>query len=217
MARIAKVAVVVGLCASPLVIHLAFWLGWPPAVPALVVGAQLAVLCAALLARSSLPGKRVFALVIAGGLIALAWRFGSEGLTASSGIPHAAVHAALLAVFSGSLRRGQEPIVTGVIRRIRGPIPNELVRYGRQVTIAWCVYFAAQLVLSLVLFSAASLGAWSFFINVLNMPLLLLMFVAEYTYRSFRFRHLPRSRIVDMIAAIANWRAPIVSSGGKAL
>jgi uncharacterized membrane protein len=45
-----------------------------------------------------------------------------------------------------------------------------------------------QVAVSLGLYIFASLQAWSMYINVLNVPMIILMFVCEYTYRILRYR-----------------------------
>jgi uncharacterized membrane protein len=75
--------------------------------------------------------------------------------------------------------------------------------HTRRVTLAWCCFFAAQLIGSLVLYLFAPLAVWSFFINVLNLPLIVLMFVLEGTYRYFRFRDLPLDRLSDLRRIVA--------------
>ena len=61
---------------------------------------------------------------------------------------------------------------------------------------AWCLFFAAQVLISALLFTAASLDTWSLFVNVLNLPLVALMFAAEYLYRVTRYRHFPHASIM---------------------
>ena len=217
MARIGKALVLAGLLASPGIVHLALWLGWPPAVAAVAVGVQLAALAAALLARAQVRHRGAVALSAAALLMVLAWHFGAHGLAVSSGVPHAIMHTVLLALFGASLWPGREPLVTRVIAHIRGPLPDELIRYGRHVTIAWCCYFAAQLAVSATLLLTAPLTVWSFFINVLNLPLLFAMFAAEYAYRRVRFRHLPKSRLKDMIKVLARGGIVLPRSRGGAM
>ena len=45
--------------------------------------------------------------------------------------------------------------------------------------------------------------AWSFFINVLNLPLLILMFVVEKAYRNWRYPDHPRTTIMQAIEVYA--------------
>jgi len=124
-------------------------------------------------------------------------------LSLMPGIPHALTYAALLAGFGGSLLPGHVPILTRVVVSVRGPLPEALMIHTRRVTAAWCCFFAAQLVISLILYLWAPLEIWSFFINVLNLPLVLLMFIAEYSYRVLRFRDYPHDSLLDMMRIVA--------------
>jgi uncharacterized membrane protein len=62
------------------------------------------------------------------------------------------------------------------------PTPRNL-RYTRQVTWAWTIYFLATVALSTLLFFFGSGEAWSIFANVLGMPLTVAMFVIEFAIR----------------------------------
>ena len=126
------------------------------------------------------------------------------GRAAAYGVPHAVIYWSLLWLFGQTLWRGKEPLVTRLARSVHGTLPPELAAYTRRVTYAWCVFFAAQLVISALLFKFASLDNWSLFINVLNFPLLALMFIGEYGYRVIRHRDFPRASFFDGIRAFAN-------------
>ena len=126
------------------------------------------------------------------------------GLAAAYGIPHAAIYLSLLWLFGHTLWHGKEPLVTRLARRVHGTLPAELVAYTRRVTYAWCVFFAAQMIISVLLFNFASLDNWSLFINVLNFPLLALMFIGEYVYRVIRHRDFPPASVLDEIRAFSN-------------
>ena len=62
-------------------------------------------------------------------------------------------------------------------------LPNEIAAYTVKVTWVWTIYFAATIVISLLLYFFAPLTVWSFFANVLGIPLAMLLFVGEYFYR----------------------------------
>jgi uncharacterized membrane protein len=136
--------------------------------------------------------------------LALVWGLKSGlGLAAIPGIPHALAYSALLVGFGVSLRPGREAILTRVVAAVRGPLPPEIVIHTRRVTWAWCCFFAAQLVASATLFFLAPVEVWSFFINVLNLPLVLLMFGLECGYRHFRYRDFPPDSLSDILRAVA--------------
>lgn len=125
------------------------------------------------------------------------------GLAAAYGIPHAAIYLSLLWLFGHTLWQGKEPLVTRLARRVHGTLPPELAAYTRRVTWAWCVFFGAQIAVSILLFRFASLNVWSLFINVLNIPLVALMFIGEYVYRVIRHREFPRASLTDGIRAFS--------------
>lgn len=120
------------------------------------------------------------------------------GVIAASGVPYAVIYLGLLAGFGATLRPGRDALITALARRMYGAIPAEMVVYTRRVTWAWCGFFAAQLLTSLALFLFAPLAVWSFFVNVLNLPLIALMFVAEHLCRPFLLRDAPRHSLAEM-------------------
>jgi uncharacterized membrane protein len=126
------------------------------------------------------------------------------GLAAAYGIPHAAIYLFLLWLFGHTLWHGKEPLVTRLARRVHGTLPPEMSAYTRRVTVAWCVFFAMQMIISALLFEFASLNVWSLFINILNFPLLALMFICEYVYRVIRHREFPHASFFDGIRAFSN-------------
>ncbi len=91
------------------------------------------------------------------------------------------------------------PLISQISRHINGELKPEVVDYTRHVTIAWCIFFGLQVVTSLLLYAFAPIAAWSFFINVMNLPLLILMFVGEKTYRTLRFPNHPKTSILKAI------------------
>lgn len=124
---------------------------------------------------------------------------GRIGLLAVNGVSHATLNLFLLWLFGRTLLTGREPLISQISRRINGELRAEVASYTRHVTVAWCVFFALQVVVSLLLYAFAPLAAWSLFINILNLPLLILMFVVEKTYRSVRFPHHPQTSILKAI------------------
>lgn len=124
---------------------------------------------------------------------------GRIGLLAVNGLSHATVNLFLLWLFGRTLLRGREPLIAQISRKLNGHLDPEVVDYTRHVTIAWVIFPVSQIVISLALYIFVSLEAWSLFINVLNLPLLVLMFVGEKTYRNLRFPNHPRTTILQAI------------------
>jgi uncharacterized membrane protein len=155
-------------------------------------------------------------LVIAAALI---WaleqaRAGMWGLAFLYGAPHAAAYLVLLWVFGRTLRRGRDPLISQVARRVHGALAPEMEAYTRGVTVAWCLFFAGQVAVSVLLLALAPLEAWSLFVNLLNLPLLGLMFASEYLYRITRHPDHPRTTLPGMLRALARDAYPRI--GGKA-
>ena len=104
------------------------------------------------------------------------------------GMPHLATNSFLMWFFARTLKNHREPLVTMLARRVHGSLTPDIEIYTRHVTIAWSVFFALQIAVSICLFFFASMETWSTFINILGTPLIVLMFLCEYTYRVLRYR-----------------------------
>jgi uncharacterized membrane protein len=113
---------------------------------------------------------------------------GGNALPAMNALTHGAINICMLWLFGRSLAAGREPLVTRFARRIHGKLPPEIEAYTRHVTVAWGVFFVTQILASAALWVLAPIQTWSFFINVLSLPLVALMFAVEYVYRVCRFR-----------------------------
>lgn len=136
-----------------------------------------------------------------GGAIYLLESQNQFGLVVMYGVPHATAYLFLLWFFGHTLVRGREPLITRLARRVHGALPQYMETYTRRVTLAWCVFFAAQVAVSVLLFLFATLNTWSLFVNLLNFPLLALMFAGEYLYRIIRYRDYPHASIPMAIQA----------------
>ena len=145
------------------------------------------------------PRFRWIALAGAIALFGLSWRSARDGLLAASAISHAAIYVGLLTLFGRTLLAGREPLITWIARRIRGSLTDEMLVYTRRVTIAWCLFFAGQLAMSALLFAFAPPAVWSFFINVLDLPLVAAMFLTEYAYRLRKFWNYSHGSIADVV------------------
>lgn len=124
---------------------------------------------------------------------------GRVGLLAVNGLSHATLNLSLLGLFGRTLLRDREPLISQIARHITGPLQPEIVVYTRHVTIAWCAFFLSQVLISLSLYLFAPLAAWSLFINVLDVPLLVIMFVGEHSYRTARFPDHRKTSILEAI------------------
>ena len=101
--------------------------------------------------------------------------------------------------FGRSLFNGRTPLCTQFADRIHGPLTELEVRYTRAVTWAWVLFFIGNLIVTFLLFAFASLRTWSFFVNFISLPLVLLMFVVEFAVRR---RVLPQVQRHGLIATL---------------
>ena len=131
----------------------------------------------------------------------------SPAALAVSGLTHAAAYLIMLWYFARTLRDGKEPLITRVARSVHGSLSPEITAFTRRVTVAWCAFFSAQILVSTLLLVFAPLEIWSLFVNLLNLPLLVLMFVAGHLYRALRF---PGYRV--SIAGVLRAFAEVTSS-----
>lgn len=111
----------------------------------------------------------------------------------------------LFVTFGRTLLVGCKPLCVGFAEAINGgPLPPSHRRYAKQVTVAWVIFFATMALISSVLFFWASLTIWSFFVNFLTLPLVALMFIAEYLVRRYMLPDAPATHILDAVKAYRN-------------
>lgn len=111
----------------------------------------------------------------------------------------------LLITFARTLLAGRKPLCVGFAEIMNGgPLPAEHERYTYHVTIAWVIFFGMMIAISTVLFFFAPLATWSFFVNFLTLPLVALMFIAEYLVRRSVLTDLPTGNVLDAVRAYIN-------------
>lgn len=205
---------VLALLAPSLAVHLALVMHRGMALAGVLIAVQAALVT--WIAAWKVTGRalRVGACGAVFLFVLLLSRFADGGPVVAFAVPHAMAYAALLAVFLASLAPGREAVATMLARGARGHLPAEIVRYTRRVTWAWCWFFAAQLVVSVLLLRFAPLDVWSWFINLCNLPLVGVMFGAEYAYRRWRYAARPPERLVDMLHAFRQIRTAPMSDDG---
>lgn len=124
------------------------------------------------------------------------------GMIAADGMWHASMNLFMLWFFGRTLAQGRVPLISQVARYLEGGVLSpELALYTRNVTLAWTVFFSAQLLGSALLYSFAPLPVWSLFINVLNTPLIVAMFAGEYAIRAWRHPGHARNSVARVVEA----------------
>lgn len=174
-------------------------------------GADFAALAAVLpvvLAGVVLFWPRLVALWRAAGLLAVAallvalWPLLKSNAVLLYYMEHVGGLLVLAALFGRTLAGPGDALITSMARAIYGGTLSERKRrYTRQATLAWTIFFLANIVLSTALFLLAPVRIWSFYAHLLMGPLVALMFLGEHLVR---LRVLPpeeRPSLADVVRA----------------
>ena len=125
-------------------------------------------------------------------------------------LQHAGIHFALGFVFATTLRHGGTPLISAFALRVHRTVTPELLRYTRQVTWAWSLYFAAMVALSLALFVAAPWWWWSVFANLVTPLAAISLFVGEFL---LRYRLHPEFERITLAQALQAYRdTPLIEA-----
>lgn len=119
-------------------------------------------------------------------------------------LQHVAMQLVLLMTFGRTLIGGRQALCTRFAAALHGPLTPQHALYSRQVTVAWVLFFAAMALASTLLFFLAPLVVWSVFANFLTLPLVALMFVAEYLVRRAVLPDIEPAHILDALRAYRN-------------
>lgn len=112
-----------------------------------------------------------------------------------------------LMTFARTLIAGRQPLCTRLAEAVHAPLTPQQEIYTRQVTVAWTWFFAAMASVSTLLFFLAPLTTWSVFDNFLTLPLVALMFIAEYWVRRWVLPDTQHAHILDAVRAFRNTSA----------
>ena len=110
----------------------------------------------------------------------------------------------LFMTFARTLFAGRQPLCTRFAEAVHAPLTPQHAIYTRQVTVAWTLFFAAMASASTLLFIFAPLSTWSVFTNFLTLPLVALMFIAEYWVRRWVLPDMQHAHILDAVRAYRN-------------
>jgi uncharacterized membrane protein len=180
--------------------------------PVVASAPLIALICWILLRlRGALRIALVAGLIV---LFACLWtRHRVPDLTLLYPVPHLLIYGFLTGMFGRTLLPGREPIITRVARLVHGPLPSDIEAYTRRVTWVWFLFFVIMAATSVLLFSFASLRVWSLFAHVLNLPLILSMFVAEYVYRLWRYPTFSHVSLLHSVRAFKRFGRAAATDG----
>jgi uncharacterized membrane protein len=160
-----------------------------------------------LLRRSARPFAALALALIAAGLVYACWPLLEQNFSKLSLIEECGLYGVLALGFGRSLRASETPYCTRLADSMRGPLTPLEIRYTRQVTLAWALFFAAITLTMAVLFVAAPLKIWSVFVNFCALPLVAAMFIGEHAVRRRVLPHADGAAILATVRAfLANPR-----------
>lgn len=116
-------------------------------------------------------------------------------------LEHAGSYGLLCASFGLTLRHGETPMISRFASLLHGGLSPALRAYTRSATWAWTLYFGGIAGMSLLLFWLAPVSIWSAFAYLLGIPLLVLMFAAEYAARCYCLPAADRAGPLEAIRA----------------
>ena len=202
-----RIAVLVAAAVSPVASHVALLTGRGVGV-AVWLGVLQAVAVGIVIAGIGGAGRHRRLAVLASAFMLAVLAFGlmrspALGLRLAAGSSHALLYSALFVVFAATLLPGRTDVVTRVAQRLNPNFHAGMRPYTRRVTIAWCMFFAGQLLVSALLLRFAPARWWLLFVNALNVPLVVLMFLGEYAIRRRMF---PGAQSTNMATMIRSFR-----------
>ena len=138
-----------------------------------------------LLWRNTHPVLTGSVVVAALGGLAWWWPTLRENIPLLFFIQHLGANLALGTLFGRSLLGGGEALITQLAKAVHhGEISERKRLYTRKATLAWTLFFLGNALISSILWLLAPQSVWSVFANLLSMPLLAAMFVAEHIWRA---------------------------------
>lgn len=153
----------------------------PDAAPwaALLTLGPAAALLLDLLRRRVGPTAALLGGLAGAGAAFLMWPLLRENLTHLYLAQYLGTNLMLGSYFGRSLLPGQIPACTTFAELLQPQLSQATLRYTRQVTVAWTLFFVVNASISVLLYLFAPLPVWSIFTNLFYLPSLALMFIGE--------------------------------------
>lgn len=189
------------LIAYPLLAHYTNGSGHDPRLGALVAIAPLLLMALVLAWRSPRRALALGMLLIACLALSGAWPLLEKHFGLVYWLQNMGLQLILLLTFGRTLLGGRQALCTRFAEALYGPVTPAHERYTRRVTLAWTLFFAAMALTSTLLFFLAPLALWSVFSNFLTLPLVALMFIAEFAVRRWLLPDMAPAHLFDALRA----------------
>jgi uncharacterized membrane protein len=132
-------------------------------------------------------------------LLSLYWPVLEQDFSVVYLLQEGGFYSLMAASFGRSLFGQRVALCTQVADKVHGPLSAQEVLYTRRVTAAWAWFFVSITMATLGFFLFAPLRTWSLFANFCVLPLIGLMFVAEYAVRRCVLPKAPRPGILAAV------------------
>jgi uncharacterized membrane protein len=149
--------------------------------------------------RSSYRPAAIAIALFLGALIVSRWRVLESRYSLGYLLEDVTLYSLLCFAFARSLAQDRQPLCSYWATLAHGSLPPVVAHYTRKVTTAWALFFSLIVAISTVLYVWAPLQVWSVFANFLTLPLIALMFAAEY---ALRHKVLPSSHRTGLIRSV---------------
>lgn len=123
-------------------------------------------------------------------------------------LQYVGIQLVLFITFARTLRAGKQPLVSRFAEVVHSRLTPRQEAYTRKVTIAWTMFFAAMVIAASLLFFLGPLSVWSFFAHFLTIPLVVLMFIAEYWIRRRALPDMQHAHILEGVRLFRNSTTP---------
>lgn len=166
--------------------------------------AVLPIIVALFMALWRVPGWgwRVAGALAVCGVLAWFWSPLRNNVPFMYYLQHLGIHVALGVYFGKSLLGPGEALITRMARRIFShELSERKLRYTRNVTLAWTLFFFGNALVSTVLFLFAPTAIWSVHANLLTGPLIGVMFLIEHVWRRCVLPPHERPGLSDVVRA----------------
>ncbi|ARU31065.1 hypothetical protein CAP31_04800 [Sulfuriferula sp. AH1] len=116
-------------------------------------------------------------------------------------LEHESLQSVLFLTFARTLIANRKPLCTRFAEMTHGPLTPAHAHYAYKVTVAWTLFFAGMIMTSTWLFFMYPIGVWSIFSNFIFLPLVALMFIAEFIIRKLVLQEKAQGNIMDAVRA----------------